>query len=192
MCGPLAACIVGPSGNRGSFGYQIGRLGSYSLLGGLAGGLGSNLSSSVAAHVSWLGAGLLLLSATGVLGSGTWGGGWLASKVLRRVAAWGAGGRGFALGMVTALLPCGVLASAVLVAMATTSAVDGMIVMAAFVMGTMPLLLAGQLGWGILVRSRWASRVPWLQRAAMGAGALMLIYRGWILAQGANCHVPGP
>jgi sulfite exporter TauE/SafE len=188
MCGPLAACFVGPVGLRGVLGYQLGRLGSYAALGALAGGAGRFVSPSVLSHLSWVGAGVLVLAALGVWGTGGPGGGKALGRLLRRVSAWGVLSRGLALGSVTALLPCGVLASAALVALATARARDGALVMGTFVVGTLPLLLAGQLGWGALVRSRWGAGVPWLQRAALGVGALTLVYRGWALAQGEACH----
>lgn len=188
MCGPLAACVLGSRGARGGVSYQLGRLGSYGVAGALAGGVGGVLPATVAAQLSWLGAGVLVLSALGVgVGRGSAGGRWMGG-VLRRVAAWPEEVRGLLLGAVTALLPCGVLASALLVAMATTEALAGSMVMAVFALGTMPLLVAGQLGWATLSRGRWAPRLPWLQRLAFGLGALTLFYRGWAVAQGASCH----
>jgi sulfite exporter TauE/SafE len=188
MCGPLAACVVGPASPRGITAYQLGRLGSYAALGVLAGGMGKMIPASVIAHLTWVGAGVLALAALGVWRSeATWGG-QAVGRVVRLASGWGEARRGAALGAATALLPCGVLASAALVALATARARDGALVMGAFQAGTLPLLLAGQLGWGALVRSRWGAKAPWLQRAALGLGAAALVARGWALASGESCH----
>ncbi|MCS6899035.1 MAG: sulfite exporter TauE/SafE family protein [Myxococcales bacterium] len=188
MCGSLAACVVGPASPRGITIYQFGRLGSYAALGALAGGVGKTIPSSVMAHLTWVGAGVLLLAALGVWRSETtWGGG-LLSRVVSLARDWGEAKRGAVLGAATALLPCGVLASAVLMALATATARKGGLVMGMFHVGTLPLLLAGQVGWGVLVRSRWGAKAPWLQRAALVLGAAALVARGWALASGESCH----
>lgn len=144
MCGPLAAyACSGRPGVSGQGRYQAGRLVSYSVLGAIAGAIGGATAVSLpsawgAALLSWslaLGLGLAALrlwrrpeqplislrtqKETAPVSTG--------SRVL------GALGRHpFLVGLGTAVLPCGALAAAVLIAASSGSALLGALSMLAF------------------------------------------------------------
>lgn len=144
MCGPLAAyACSGKPGATGQSRYQLGRFISYSLLGGIAGAIGG--AAAVNLPGAWGGA---LLSWSLALGLGL-----AAFRLWRRPnqplislrakpvesdasrasRALGALGRHpFFVGLGTALLPCGALAAAVLIAASTGSAALGALSMLAF------------------------------------------------------------
>lgn len=145
MCGPLAAyACSGRPGVSGPARYQLGRLVSYPVLGAIAGSVGG--AATVALPGAWGGA---LLSWSLALGLGL-----AAFRLWRRPdqalirlrarpepkneggpysRALGALGRHpFFVGLGTALLPCGALAAAVLIAASTGTAVLGALSMLAF------------------------------------------------------------
>jgi sulfite exporter TauE/SafE len=196
MCGPLAVGACGdlrPSLTP-ALRYGLGRLGAYTLTGTLAGALGATLLRQVqgtALHtLAAVAAGATLL--------------WTAWRVVRspgpakapalvplrtrspsRARAW-------ALGALTALLPCGASASALLLAAAAGSALHGAATLSAFAVASAPGLAA------VL----WTSRLgassplgPWLHRhralvaAALTVAALLTASRPWRMArQGCHCH----
>lgn len=144
MCGPLAAyaCSGGP-GVSGLGRYQMGRFVSYSVLGAMAGTIGG--ATAVGLPRAWGGA---LLSWSLALGLGM-----AAFRLWRRPsqplitlrakqddppasvasrALRGLGSHPFFVGLGTALLPCGALAAAVLIAASTGSAALGSLSMLAF------------------------------------------------------------
>lgn len=145
MCGPLSAyACSGCSPVSGQARYQLGRFISYSALGAVVGAAGG--AAAIALPGSW---GSALLSWSLALGLGV-----AALRLWRRprtrlvqvatkpstrreaferpgvVAALGR--HPFAVGLVTALLPCGALAAAVLIAASTGSASGGAMSMLAF------------------------------------------------------------
>ncbi len=146
MCGPLAAYAC--SGSPGALGqgrYQLGRFISYSVLGGTAGAVGG--ATAVSLPGAW---GSALLSWSLALGLGL-----AAFRLWRRpdqplvslrtkeeAASKSSGsnvvralGRHpFFVGLGTALLPCGALAAAVLIAASTGAATAGALSMLAFAM----------------------------------------------------------
>lgn len=144
MCGPLAAyACSGRPGASGQGRYQLGRFTSYSALGALAGAVGG--VTAVSLPTAW---GSALLSWSLALGLGL-----AAFRLWRRPAqplvplrakrAEGTEPRGsgalralgrhpFLVGLGTALLPCGALAAAVLIAASTASPVLGALSMLAF------------------------------------------------------------
>jgi sulfite exporter TauE/SafE len=146
MCGPLSGAVCLRSGRVGLARYQIGRVSSYVFLGALSGHLGRALAVAVPATVSvWLTASLTaaacLLTARSLLRAS-------ASATLLPASALCAPRSQqpslfalltslaprdpFVFGLLSALLPCGVLASAVLAAVASGSAASGSLLMAAF------------------------------------------------------------
>lgn len=144
MCGPLAAyACSGRPGISGQSRYQLGRFVSYSALGALAGTLGG--AAAVSLPSAWGGA---LLSWSLALGLGL-----AAFRLWRRPAEplvtlrakreepassfvsramAGLGRHPFLVGLGTALLPCGALAAAVLIAASTGSTLLGSMSMLAF------------------------------------------------------------
>lgn len=144
MCGPLAAyACSGRPGPSGQGRYQLGRLMSYSLLGAIAGGIGGATALGLpqawgSAVLSWslaLGLGLAALRLWRQPNQG------LVSlrkkedeaepSTLSR-ALGGLGRHPFFVGLGTALLPCGALAAAVLIAASTASPALGALSMLAF------------------------------------------------------------
>jgi sulfite exporter TauE/SafE len=144
MCGPLAAyACSGRPGVSGQGRYQLGRFLSYSVLGAIAGTIGG--ATAVSLPRAWGGA---LLSWSLALGLGL-----AALRLWRRpnqplvtlrtkdeepqpsVVSRALGGLGrhpFFVGLGTALLPCGALAAAVLIAASSGSALFGSLSMLAF------------------------------------------------------------
>jgi len=144
MCGPLTAAVCGAKPERSaSWRYQIGRLLGYGFAGHLAGQAGRVLEplgsgpwpqrlflALVVGSTLWVAARLLWPAARDVVPAG------------RLVRSGGrAGGFGFArllprepavLGALTALLPCGALYAALLLAAATRNAQAGMLLMLGF------------------------------------------------------------
>jgi hypothetical protein len=158
MCGPFV-CFYAGSGEGRRLGahaaYNGGRLLSYLTLGALAGALGAGVDRMAAAAgvsraaavlaglamVLWGGA--ALLHAAGVrlpeTGAGSFARARLAAAV-RAVHAQPPAVRALVLGLLTTLLPCGFLYAFVAVAAGTGSAPAGMLVMAAFWAGTVPVM----------------------------------------------------
>ncbi len=147
MCGPLAAySCSGRPGPGGQVRYQLGRFVSYSGLGALAGTVGGAATLSLptewgSALLSWslaLGLGLVALrlwkrpsEALVTLRASR--GEERAPSLLSRALA-GLGRHPFFVGLGTALLPCGALAAAVLIAASTGSSLLGSLSMLAFAM----------------------------------------------------------
>lgn len=159
MCG--AACVglgqaAGARKNQAIFTFQVGRVLGYAALGALAAasmqGLGWLTVQSAALrpvwsllHVAALVLGLLLLFKAEQplwlerVGRGIW----------QRARAFGqrSGSAPLLLGMLWALLPCGLLYSALLVAALAGSVAAGAIVMALFALGTSVSMVAGPWLW---------------------------------------------
>lgn len=167
MCGPFTCLYAGqtpgPRAWRAHAAYNLGRLGAYLLLGLLAGMAGGG--------VNRLGAAAGISRAAAVLAGAlmvTWGGLTIAASrgaqipglsppagfrraVGRAVSAFQDRPptvRALSLGLLTTLLPCGWLYAFVAVAGGTASATGGMLVMAAFWLGTVPIMA----GMGLLAQ----------------------------------------
>lgn len=166
MCGGLQTALM-PAATPGLWRLQCGRSLAYTLLGALAGGLGAGLSSSLGAGLTSpasnvlrllasLMAALALLSLAtrlafrrDLLGLERLGGyfwQWL-QPLARRAGNWREPWRSYALGMVWAFIPCGLVLSMAALAATTGAAWHGAVLLAAFALGTWPALLgAGALG----------------------------------------------
>ncbi|MCF8154711.1 MAG: sulfite exporter TauE/SafE family protein [Rhodoferax sp.] len=195
MCGAACAGIsqsAGPNKNSALWIFQIGRIVGYSVLGGLAAaslqGLGWLTVQSAALRPVWslfhvaalvLGLMLLLQARQPV---------WLetsARKVWARTRSFAASrGRGapLVLGVLWALLPCGLLYSALLVAALAGNPVGGAMVMALFAVGTSVTMVIGPWLWlrlrgapGRLGSGQWGVRL---------AGAALAASSGWALWMG--------
>ena len=192
MCGAACAGIgqaAGPRQTSALLSFQLGRVLGYSALGALAAasmqGLGWLTVQSAAlrpvwsmVHVAALVLGLLLLwQARQPV--------WLqagASAVWRRTRSlglrWG-GGTPLFLGMLWALLPCGLLYSALLVAALAGDVLGGAGVMALFALGTSVTMLLGPWLWlrlrgGQLGDGQWGVRLAGAALAASSAWALWM------------------
>lgn len=203
MCGAACAGIGQAAGVRqaqalGAF--QIGRLLGYAALGALAAasvqGLGWLTVQSAALrpvwsllHVAALVLGLLLL----VLARQP---AWLdqgAQRLWRRVRSWAQGRGAWApatLGALWALMPCGLLYSALMVAALSSRVLDGALTMALFALGSSISLWAGP--W-LLLRlqtlgdGRWGIRLAGLALAGTSAWALWM---GLVHDQAPWCITP--
>src|SRR5262249_5366928 len=112
--------------------------------------------------------------------------------LLHRLAAWstrqGPLQRGAALGLMTPLLPCGLLWAACAAAAIAGSAGDGALVMAAFALGGLPLLVLVQGPLGGLLRRLAAPKLDLVRRGAMALCAGLLLWRGVVGLHGSCCH----
>ncbi len=189
MCGAACAGIgqaAGDRRNEAMWTFQLGRVIGYALLGGLAAasmqGLGWLTIQSAALrpvwtmfHVAALLLGLLLLRARQPV--------WLESAArqlwngARALAAGRGRGAPLVVGVLWALLPCGLLYSALLVAAMTGRALEGAAVMALFALGTAVSMMAGPWLW-LRLRGTgsgdWGVRVAGLALAASSAWALWM------------------
>lgn len=194
MCGAACAGIGQAAGARKNSAlliFQLGRIAGYSILGGLAAaslqGLGWLTIQSAALRPVWslfhvaalvLGLVLLVQARQPV---------WLESTA-RRVwartrsfaASWG-GGAPLVLGVLWALLPCGLLYSALLVAALAGSAASGAMVMALFATGTSVTMVLGPWLWlrlhgapGGKGSGQWGVRLAGAALAASSAWALWM------------------
>ena len=169
--------------------YNLGRISSYTLAGALAGGLGAGLL--LLTEVRQAQQVLQAIAALFMCALGLYLGGWwsglryverIGGSVWRRIEPLGRGllpvatpMRAFMLGLVWGWLPCGLVYSVLIWALAAGSAVAGAQLMLGFGIGTLPnLLLMGVLAakLGSFVRQPWPRRV---------AGGLVLVFAGVLL-----------
>ena len=194
MCGAACAGIgqaAGPRPRSALVLFQLGRVIGYSALGGLAAaslqGLGWLTTQSAALrpvwsmfHVAAIALGLMLLvQARQPLWLGA-----AARQVWHRARNYGgswSGGAPVLLGMLWALLPCGLLYSALLVATLAGTAVGGAMVMTLFALGTSFTMLLGPWLWLRLRGSpatpdsgQWGVRLAGAALAASSAWALWM------------------
>jgi uncharacterized protein len=164
--------------------YSGGRIASYALAGALVGAIGqAGLLMRDAVPVQHLLFALssLMLVLLGLYLAGLWG-------VVRRLENAGAGlwkrlqpyttrllpvnsvPRALALGALWGWLPCGLVYSVLVTALASASAVKGAFIMAAFGLGTLPNLLA--------IGLFWESIKSWVQspRVRMAAGMMVMAF----------------
>lgn len=204
MCGGLACFVSG--GTRAGFGatvaYTGGRLGSYLVLGTLAGvaGAGFDRMGAIAgvARPAAIVAGFLMvvwggasaLAAAGVRMPSLRASPRAASRlaaVMRSVRDRPAPERGLVLGLLTPLLPCGWLYAFVATAAAAGTPFRGALVMAAFWAGTVPMMAS--LGLGLQqAAGPLRRRLPALTSAALVVIGLLTI-TGKFVAHG---HAPLP
>lgn len=161
MCGVFVAMAVGGGDRkRLQLYYHGGRLVGYATLGAIAGLLGraldmgtepiglSHTSAVLAAGMIVLVGGAGLAREAGVrlprLPTPRWAA-TLFQRGARAAAALGRDGRALTIGLLTALLPCGWLYAFALVAAGTANPATGALVMAAFWIGTVPVLAL--IGW---------------------------------------------
>ncbi len=200
MCGPLAVAgstADGKVDRVAAAGYFVGRLAGYSLVGAVAGHLGHHALEIVPFGAVQTGAVTvvaLLAAARGVAilaGRG--------NESLLRLGTRGPSApslivrfarhlprRGAPLGLATAILPCGALVPAWLLAAGTASAAGGAAVMACFGLASLPGLVIPVLGRGVIER-----RLARLPSAAHGlawlALAAWMALRPVLVATG-TCH----
>jgi sulfite exporter TauE/SafE len=171
--------------------YTAGRIVTYAILGGTAGGLGSAVERA-GALVGVQRAALLLAGAVLavwacvalsdlVWRAGTWSpaSAGFGTSLFARVAGRLKGrvpGHPFAIGLFLGLLPCGFLYSAVIAAVALGDAAHGAAALALFGLGTAPTLLGVSFADALLARNR-----VFLNRLAQ---LFILVMGGWFLWRG--------
>jgi uncharacterized protein len=207
MCGPLAcAMLSGPDeSNRSKAvalgGYHLGKLVSYTLLGSLAGAIGAQFVSASttfpAKILPWAMAVFFLLVGIGLdrfavklplVGK-------LSRYIMVKAYRIHGGLRGISLGLATPFIPCGPLYLIVWVAALSGSTLNGGSMLAMFGIGTIPGLLATQLGWSFISVRVGPERLSrWRRNAALVACGLLLMRSfidtsfASIIAGGAFCH----
>ena len=183
MCGAFALHATGGERRWAGFGaYGLGKLFAYLFLGTLAATLGAGLVASTAGWQSALalvaasalllaGLRLLLGPRAGALGGGRWGGVFTRgiSRLLGDLRRPDLPGGRFGLGVLTGLLPCGVVYLAVLQAAALAHPAAGLLFMLGFGLGTLPVLGA----------TAWMGGLAWRrlgpQRLRLAGGLLLLV-----------------
>jgi sulfite exporter TauE/SafE len=191
MCGAACAGLAQAGGEhhqRALWSFQLGRLLGYALLGGLAAasvqGLGWLTVQSAALRPVWS------LMHVAAMGLGLWlivyarqpvwldqGARRLWSRVRNFNARWGRAAP-VLVGGLWALMPCGLLYSAVMVAALTSQPVDGALTMALFAAGSSVSLWAGP--W-LLLRLQSVGDGSWGVRLA---GLALIGTSGWALWMG--------
>jgi sulfite exporter TauE/SafE len=202
MCGGIVTTLtlgLAPERRRGvaaqlpfQLAYNLGRIVGYSIVGALMGGLGALLMQSLA--LQWAQRGLYALAAAFMIALGLYLGGWWrglayverAGAVLwrrleplgRRLLPIRSWRQAFAVGLVWAWLPCGLVYSVLILALSAGGPLQGALLMLAFGLGTLPNLL----GIGLLAgaAARYAEQ-DWLRRVA---GVLVIgfgLYALWQL-----------
>lgn len=145
MCGGFAlACGTGR--DRGAF-WHLGRLATYAALGALAGAFGAAIPGPgwVAAVVSGLLMVWFSLVLAGVVKEPSFRIPGMTRLATRAASREGTGWR-FIFGMANGLLPCGLVYAALAIPVASGSPLTGALAMAAFGLGTVPLLAGVTLG----------------------------------------------
>ena len=200
MCGPLACALMPGRGDKTdastvSTVYHVTRLTSYTVLGGIAGGLGRQplawVSQSALRWLPWLMVIFLVALAL------RW------DRLLPRIEAFGQfnlGLRGWlrgrsrveaaaAFGFATPLLPCGPLYFLLALALISGSALRGVEFMLAFGLGTVPLLWLAQtqFQW---VRARLSPL--WLGRVRVALALMVALVISWRLRGTLGLAGPNP
>jgi sulfite exporter TauE/SafE len=176
--------------------YNSGRIVSYAVAGAIAGAAGAVLASvGLVAHAQL---GLRFFAAAMMIAVGLYVAGlgralrWIeaagqpvwrrVAPVAHRLVPVSSPSRAFALGLLWGWLPCGLVYAALAAAVTSGSALGGAAAMAAFGLGTLPMLVA--MGSTAAVVAR-AARVRWVRRAAglsiLVFGVVQLVHtsRAW-------------
>lgn len=203
MCGGIAGALGAYPGAQPAWlralGFNLGRILGYAALGALAGALSAAAGHLLlpAGGLRWLRLlaalllillGLQLLSQRPLLaplerlGARLWRR--LAPLSRRSLRIPGTLGR-LCVGLLWALLPCGLVYTALAAALTTANPLHGAATMFAFGLGTLPLMLGATAGGNAI--TRLLRRTP-VRRAA---GALILLgglWTGWVTLQGMTAH----
>jgi hypothetical protein len=190
MCGPLAAALPGcaPAAQgfiSGRVAYKGGRITTYCALGALFGTVGRGFLLAGVQQSLSIGAGAAILIGLLVVRWRNPSAGltrpvqWVKAALAQRIARRGNPAL-FVFGLLNGLLPCGLVYAACAGAAATGSVPAGMGYMAAFGLGTVPMMVSASMAGSVIpvrLRLRLQGWVP-LFLAMMG---LVLILRGMSL-----------
>ena len=186
MCGGInLSQSVGTSGNTGNrlrnpLLYNLGRVISYTVIGGIVGGIGSMLflSETLKAILLALAAVGMLLMGLSMLGWLPW---WLTPRMPKflssRIGRKSAGKGPLVVGLLNGFMPCGPLQAMQLYALATGSVLTGALSMFLFSLGTVPLMLAAGALFSLL-KGRFAFVI---QRV----GAVLVVFFAVVMATNA-------
>jgi sulfite exporter TauE/SafE len=180
MCGGIAAALSGASKGpawQRIAAFNLGRIGSYAAAGALAGSLGAlgrvagpvhatQMALFVTAQVFLVLLGLYVAGWGGALVKLEAVGGpvWRRIEPLRRHCfPIDSHTKAFGAGAVWGWVPCGLVYGILAFAVATSNALDGALVLAAFGLGTLPALVAAGAAARRIAELR---RNPWVRRAA--------------------------
>lgn len=200
MCGPLMLAIPGRAKSIwwATLQYHAGRVLTYMFLGLLVGMIG--ISSYLPSFRQWVSAGSALLMLA-LIWIPVWKGrkpgeifqpkasaSGLLQKVLKRDSWY----TQWAAGILNGFLPCGLVYTALAVAVPATSPWDGMLIMGAFGVGTLPLTVLVTISGPIIslpFRQKMAKLLPWL---LTGVALLLLIRSGFLFWEERNVNQPVP
>jgi len=222
MCGGIVSALTMPLANASAHPvaraaptwrlhlfYNLGRMSSYTLAGGVMGGIGSaglllndwlpvQMALYIAANLMLLALGLYLIGVSRALqftervGQRLWR---RVQPLTKRFLPVRGIAQALPLGMLWGWLPCGLVYSVLALALLSGSATRGALTMLAFGLGTLPnLMLAG------LLLARFRQRIQ-RRGVRLASGLVVLSFGAWGLANAANlggtlwqgvvCHVPG-
>lgn len=168
--------------------YHAGRMTTYAIMGALV----ASILSPVLMHdgFRWAAAVLLALAGFSFLAASLGGrvklpgpdnGGRTAQALSRALNRYGrglflapVGWRGYLLGLILGLLPCGMVYAALMAAATTGTAFGGALAMAAFAAGTVPALISVGLG-GTFLLGRWQNRLRLVARGVMVLNGVALL-----------------
>ena len=196
MCGGINMSQCVPKGNtrssnakakiRPSLQYNLGRVVSYTVIGGIVGALGSAISFSgwakgLIAILSGVFMVIMGLSMTGLFP-------WINKitprlpKIFREKAGSASRGRGpFVVGLINGLMPCGPLQAMQIYALGTGSFIAGALSMFFFSIGTLPLMF----GFGAIVTmlgSKFTKKMMQLSAILVAVLGVIMLGRGLVLS----------
>lgn len=195
MCGPfvlgqVANKLAGPTTSQMSefarlraaslLPYHLGRVTTYAALGAVAATLTGTFTSATGfseflAIMLAVGAMAMLAAGLGHLRLGGLQAPRGMLQLLRPLFAQPSGLRGYGLGLILGLLPCGLVYGALVLAAATGSPFMGAVGMAAFGAGTLPMLIVTAFCGALLAR-RWQSRLRFVAAPLLLLNAATLGY----------------
>lgn len=187
MCGGISMSQCMPKGAaptsakekiKPSLLYNLGRVTSYTIIGGIIGALGSVLSFSGRARgaVAILAGVFMVIMGISMLGIFPWLNKFTPRlpRFLRRKAGAAGQGKGpFIVGLVNGFMPCGPLQAMQIYALGTGSFLTGALSMFFFSLGTLPLMF----GLGVFIMFLGSKFTKWM----IGVGAVLVVILGMIM-----------
>lgn len=202
MCGGinLSQSVGTGDGAEGKFKkpllYNLGRIISYTVIGGVAGGIGSVLfiNTAVKGVIMLVAAVFMMLMSLSMLGWLPW---WLVPRLPQKLSSKvgkAKKGRGpLIVGMLNGLLPCGPLQAMQLYALSTGSVITGALSMLLFSLGTVPLMLGAGLVFSML-KGRFTRGITRVSAVLVFLIAFVMLFNagalfGWDLNLGGSSQV---